>query len=64
LGLTVGLTLQYSKFTIGLGYEQGLTNFDNFDKIDKIIGGYDYSDDAKFLRLKNRNIKFSVGYFF
>jgi len=55
MGLAAGLTLQYSKFTIGLGYEQGLTTFDK--KLDE-----DYSFSEK--GLKNRNLKVSVGYFF
>ena len=61
LGWTVGATLQYTKFTFGLGYEQGLIAFDKdwvlWDKTD-YKGFYD-------LRiLKNSNFKVSVGYFF
>ena len=55
MGLIGGLTLQYSKFTFGVAYQQGLTIFS--EGSNDAVGIT--SDD-----LKNRNFKISVGYFF
>ncbi|KAA6345296.1 hypothetical protein EZS27_007109 [termite gut metagenome] len=54
-GLTLGLTLQYSKFTLGLGYDYGLLTVDK-----KIEDEYSLSEKG----VKNGNFKVSVGYFF
>jgi hypothetical protein len=54
-GFIGGLTLQYSKFTLGFGYEQGFATVNR-----KYKGEYFFGDTA----LKNRNIKVSIGYFF
>jgi hypothetical protein len=48
-GLTAGVTLQYSKFTIGLGYDFGLTKINKF------------SDGETGMR--NSNLKVTLGYF-
>jgi hypothetical protein len=56
LGLTLGLTLQYSKFTFGLGYDYGFLKVDNKNDDDEFF----LSKDG----LSNRNFKVSVGYFF
>ena len=52
MGATVGLAIQYTKFTIGLGYDLGLSK----------LNGKDWPSNMK--DLKNGNIRVSVGYFF
>lgn len=60
VGLNVGLTLQYSNFTVGLGYEQGLSS---------LLNGKLFNEEEGYIPnamkdSKNRNFKVSVGYFF
>jgi hypothetical protein len=62
LGLTLGLTLQYSKYTFGLGYDCGFLKVDKKREKDEIEDGYKYSFSKD--GLSNRNFKVSVGYFF
>ncbi len=57
LGATVGLNLQYSNYTIGLGYDYGFMNINSEDVKDDETG-------KKLDDWKNGNIKVSVGYFF
>jgi len=51
MGATIGLNLQYSKFTIGVGYDLGFLKINNKD-----------SETPK--DWTNGNVKVSVGYFF
>lgn len=55
MGLTVGLTLQYSKFTFGIGYERGFSELNKEEEF-----GGDFFEG----KMKNQNFKVSIGYFF
>ncbi len=55
MGLTLGLSLEISKFSVGLGYDYGFMKLNKEER---------KNDGKKLDDWKNGNIKVSVGYFF